>query len=295
MNPGRTDTKSRGRRGWTTQISSPLSGPQGAQLSSFTPQSGLNDNDREPLRSSVLMNRLPERFDLRDREIHVWYAYLTGPEELEPALLQTLSIEETLRRDRFRLSHLRRSFTLSHGILRQLLSRYIGVPAAQIVFGYGPAEKPFINIPNTSLQFNMSHSGELAVYAFGRGCRIGVDIEHMRLVPDLESIASRFFSRQEHQNLINLTSAHRPEAFLTCWTRKEAYIKAVGNGFSASLDSFQVTLAPNEEPALIKSSPNDDSIWNVRHLRPNSRYVGAVVFDGNERTVIEHAWTVHRL
>jgi len=212
--------------------------------------------------------------------IHIWSIALHASVELERAFEETLSNHENLRRQGFANSTLRRRFTLSHGVLRVLLSRYLDTSPEQIVFGYGLAGKPFVENDRAWIQFNASHSDDLAVYAFGSKRRLGVDIERIRSMPDLNGVAKLFFNKNECAEILSLEEAERTEAFFRCWTRKEAYLKAVGCGFSVAPESFEVSLRP-EQPAALRSLPLDDACrsWKIHDIA-RSDYAGAVVFDG---------------
>lgn len=222
---------------------------------------------------------------LKQDSIHVWSVVLRAPVALERILEKTLSDQENLRRQCLVHSTLRRRFTLSHGILRVLLGRYLDIPPAKIAFDYRNAGKPFVEGDAARIQFNMSHSDDLAVYAFGSNCRLGVDIERIRSMPDLKGIAKLYFNKQEYAELLSLRGAEQTEGFFRCWTRKEAYIKAVGQGFLLPLESFQVSLR-TEQPATLRSLPPGDSCqsWKIGDIAQPG-YVGAVVFDSEHHSI----------
>jgi 4'-phosphopantetheinyl transferase len=154
----------------------------------------------------------------------------------------------------------------------------------------GPAGKPFLADQNPALQFNLSDSGDLALIGFARGCDLGVDIEFVKRMADTEMIASRFFSPEECSDLLGLAEEERTAAFFRCWTRKEAYLKALGDGLAAPLDSFQVTLRPNEEPRLLRTAlaGGETAHWHLYHLAPAPDYFGAVAYTGAPRKI--HEW-----
>ncbi len=126
------------------------------------------------------------------------------------------------------------------------------------VSAYGPKGKPALAARERPLRFNVSNSGDLAAYAFTFDCEIGVDVEHRRRLLEIESIAQRFFAPDEVAELMDLPESERPDGFFNCWTRKEAYIKAVGDGLSVPLDSFRVTLQPGVPARMV------DSRWKHR-------------------------------
>ncbi len=127
-------------------------------------------------------------------------------------------------------------------------------------------------------EFNLSDSEDLAVYAFARGSEIGVDVEILRPMPDALSISESFFSAPERETLRSVPEEQRAEAFFNCWTRKEAYLKAIGEGLSEPLDSFVVTLAPGEPPRFLDFFKLEGEVdaWALYHLRPTAESIGAL-------------------
>jgi 4'-phosphopantetheinyl transferase len=197
-----------------------------------------------------------------------------------------LSADERERAARFAFAHLRRSFTLARGALRILLGRTLGMAPAAIRFVYGEKGKPGLAEPGR-VRFNMSHSGELALIAIGLDCELGVDIERIRPLPDLQEIAARFFSREEETELMALPEDLREAAFFRCWTRKEAYIKAIGDGLSAPLDGFAVSLRDGEPARMIQIGGDAAAAgaWRLHHLDVEPGYVAALAYRG-ERHII---------
>ena len=137
------------------------------------------------------------------------------------------------------------------------------------------------------IQFNISHSGQMAIYAFTPGCQVGVDVEHLRELDDAESLASRFFSSGEISELLSLSPKEMTQAFFRCWTRKEAYIKAVGGGLSIPLDRFQVTLLQGVPARLVQIADDlgNAADWTLHHLEPAPGYVGALAYQDYPRPV----------
>ena len=228
--------------------------------------------------------------ELPPAEIHLWTVNLDPlPEEVE-RLTRSLSADERERAGRFHFERHRRQYTVGRGALRELLGSYVGVPAAAVRFTYGPRGKPFLADDLAAvtaagagrLQFNLSNSHELALVGFVRGMGIGVDVEHHKPMADLEQIAERFFSASERETLRRLPAALKPEAFFNCWTRKEAYLKAVGEGIAAPLDSFDVTLAPGEAPRMLtlQGDAARAARWHFQSFDPAPGYVGALAVEG---------------
>jgi 4'-phosphopantetheinyl transferase len=211
----------------------------------------------------------------------------TGSAQTIAACRDLLSSEEKARADRFVFPRDRDSYTLSQGALRLLLASYLTIPAREIRLTSGPKGKPSL-LDKPHLDFNKSHSKGLALYAFTHDCEVGVDVEELRELPDFQRIASGFFCPREAQELASVKDT--AAAFFRCWTRKEAYIKAVGDGLSIPLDEFQVTLLP-EQPARFVHIGNDEcaaSNWNLHHLEPAPGYVGALAYAGTRRSLQVH-------
>jgi len=215
-------------------------------------------------------------------EIHVWRIALQ--EELAPRLRSILSPDECARADRFHFPRDRNRFTVARGSLRTILGRYLKHNPEQLSFSYSQFGKPaLVDHPDAhELSFNLSHANELALLAVTRARAIGVDIEFIR--PEFASaeIAERFFSSHEVAELRALPAATQREAFFNCWTRKEAYIKAIGEGLSMPLNQFHVSLAPGSAAALLGNLRDAAEVtrWSLAELVPGPEYVAAVAVEG---------------
>jgi 4'-phosphopantetheinyl transferase len=222
--------------------------------------------------------------ELGPGEIHVWSIRLDPPAERVERLGRFLAADEWQRASRFRFEKHRRQYVVGRGALRALLAAYAGTRPERVQFAYGPRGKPFLapELAEAGLQFNLSNSDELAVVGLVRGPEIGVDVEYLRPMPDCSQIAERFFSQSEREVLRGIPAARKEEAFFNCWTRKEAYLKAVGEGLAAPLDSFDVTLAPGEPPRMLslEGDPERAARWSFHDLRPADDYIGAVAIEG---------------
>jgi 4'-phosphopantetheinyl transferase len=229
--------------------------------------------DSVPLWSSSLVT-----LKLKANEVHVWTARLKSNSLVEQ-FRSILSKDENVRADRFYFQHDRDHFVLARGFLRIILSHYLDLLPSQVQFSYGPYGKPFLANDSNSqnLQFNLSHSGDLAMFAFASGIEIGVDVEQMRQDPVEDEVAERFFSDTEVRAFRSVPERERQIAFFNCWTRKEAYIKAKGAGLSLKLDQFSVSLIPGEQPVLLQTSFDPDpSRWRLHSFVPAPGYVGAL-------------------
>lgn len=215
--------------------------------------------------------------------VHVWAVDLDPPPALAAALTRLLAPDERERAARFRFDEHRRRYAVGRGALRTLLGAYLGERPEAVRFAYGPRGKPELaGAPPGLLGFNLSNSEDLALVGFLRGREIGVDVEYLKPMSDLAQIAERFFCAAETAKLLALPEERRREAFFNCWTRKEAYLKAVGEGLAAPLDSFEVTLAPDEEARMLylKGDAEAAARWHYRHLRPAPDYLGALTVEG---------------
>lgn len=235
------------------------------------------------------------RVELPDGEIHLWAITLDPGAGVVERLGRALAPDEWERANRFRFDRHRRQYVVGRGALRALLAAYVGLPAAQVPFTYGPRGKPFLapSAGDASLFFNLSNSDEVALVGFVRGREIGVDVEYLKPMPDCEQISERFFSASERAVLRGLPAAVKEEAFFNCWTRKEAYLKAVGEGLAAPLDSFDVTLAPGEAPRMLtlEGDAARAERWFFEHFRPYPDYIGALAIEGPPLTA--ERWRVH--
>ena len=220
----------------------------------------------------------PPSLSLATGEVHVWRTRLEQPAELQESYLRTLAEDERVRASRFHFDRHRRHFVVARGFLRELLARYLGTTPEAVQFAYGQYGKPMLEGAHrdNALRFNASHSGEWAVYAFVQDHEIGVDVEHIKPAFETEGIAERFFSAREVQTLNALAEEEKPAAFFRCWTRKEAYIKAIGSGLSHPLDSFDVTLAPGEPAALSRAEG-----WSLFDLDVAPEYAAALAVEGS--------------
>lgn len=225
----------------------------------------------------------PSYLDLRDGDPQLLLADQDQPPKLIESLRRTLSADEIQRASRFRFEQDRLHFTVARGILRQILGNLLEIDAGRVRFRYSEYGKPSLSgeFDSSRLTFNISHSAGRLLMAFAIGREIGVDIEHVR--PDFAThdIAERFFSASEVQRLRSLPSAFHAEAFFNCWTRKEAYIKAIGEGLSCPLDKFDVTLAPGEPARLLATRVLGLSAdrWVMRSLDAGESYKAAMVVE----------------
>jgi len=209
---------------------------------------------------------------------------LRTPPVAPDLLAEFLSADERERAGRFRFPHLRERFRNGRGMLRHLLAQICGIAPEDLDFAYSEKGKP--SLPEFSeLEFNVSHSGDLWACATGWGAPLGIDIEQIRPMPDCELIARRFFAPSECSALSCFPEPGKPAAFFRCWTRKEAYIKALGDGLSRDLGSFTVSFV-DEEFSQVRDFVTAEQ-WQVRSFEPAPGYAGALVTRGVARVLRE--------
>lgn len=218
---------------------------------------------------------------LSENDVHVWQSDLSPEKSLETSLFSILSTNEKKRAGRFRFKQDRTNFIAARAILRLLLGKYLRKNPEKIVFEYGEFGKPTVSGQN-GLQFNISHSGGLGLFTFTRKNLIGVDVELIKTEIELKEIAERFFSQNEFKALSQMPVEEQPQAFFNCWTRKEAFIKAVGDGLSFPLDKFEVSMAPKDPAQLLAThwDPEERSKWSLFSLKPQKGFAGAIAVKG---------------
>jgi len=210
-----------------------------------------------------------------DDEVHIWSTALARTPEQLATLTECLADEDRERADRYRLIEARSDFIVARATLRSVLGRYLGVEPRRVVFRYGPQGKPFL--ASGKLHFNLTHSHGLALVALSRTVEVGVDVERIRPFNDLQ-FAERYFSPREVNFLKTVSQPERTEMFFHAWTRKEAFLKATGEGIALGLDRIEVELRL-EEPArlvLLDGCPTRAAEWSLIHLQPAVGYVGAL-------------------
>jgi len=222
---------------------------------------------------------------LRPDEIHVWCASLDQPVSRFQMLSQTLSLDEYLRAERFHFEKDRKRFIVGRGVLKTILGCYLSVEPSRLQFCHGKNGKPALadTFGKGAILFNTSDSERLALYGFTRDHEIGVDIEHIRDIPEMDQIVERFFSARETIAFRALPESKKKEAFFNCWTRKEAFVKAKGEGLKIGLNQFEVSLAPGQQAALLstKGDPQEASRWSLRELNPGLGSVAALAVQGH--------------
>lgn len=222
-------------------------------------------------------------------EVHLWRVDLAAVADGELRWLKILSPDEQTKAARFHFARDRRRFASTRAVLRTVLGAYLGSEPENIVFAYARKGKPFLKprIFAESIDFNVSHSGDVALLVFSRGRSVGVDVEQIRDNLDTLAIARRYFSAHEQSQLAAFPPGERSAGFFRCWTRKEAYIKARGDGLSLPLDSFDVSLEARNQTALLgcRTDDTDITMWPLQDIAVGKGYASAICVQG-------HGWTL---
>lgn len=224
---------------------------------------------------------------LADGAMEIVMSRLNSDAESIGELHGCLSDEERQRASRFVFDLDRRRFIVARARLRQLLAARLDLQPGSIELRYGARGKPALAQRGTApdLRFNVSHAGDIAVYAFSIGREIGIDVEPVRAMECADEITATFFSKREREMYFSLDPRDRAEGFFNCWTRKEAFIKALGDGFYHALDRFDVSLAPGEPARILRvdGTPGNDCGWRLDSFCPAPGCVAAVVTERRQR------------
>lgn len=235
--------------------------------------------------------------ELDTHSAHVWSVPLDVSQRTYDGLLATLATDEQSRASSFRFDEPRRRYVVARGALRQLLGLYLGIRPQHVALTVYENRKPCLAARQTaaSINFNVSHSGEIALIAFALGAEVGVDVEQQRDVHHLEQIARRFFHPSETNAVMAAPEHSRNLAFLRCWTGKEAVLKAAGTGIVGNLSDFSISIRA-ERPELIEfpmidAAGKSGRCW-LEHLNPCDGYVAAIACIDTQRTVICYAFRI---
>ena len=239
-------------------------------------------------------NTPSSNLQLHPGEIHVWQAPLVVPVSILQQLNQHLSEKEATRAASFHFTKDRNRWIVAHGVLRLLLARYTGADPHLIDFDVNAYGKPSLASPvlPIPLQFNLSHSRDLVLYAFTYNSQVGIDVEYKRADIDYDALARVSFSSNEQAILHSLPNHLKHDAFYNCWTRKEAYIKARGKGIYIPLDQFDVSFLPGEPAALLDSreDPQEPTRWTLQELIPAPDYAAALAVESSDWLISCWQW-----
>ncbi len=219
----------------------------------------------------------PTSFSLSDQDIFVWLIHIPECVEDISRDFELLDDHEKARAAAFKFACDKHSFIVSHVALRKILGRYLEIPAQTIHFEYNQYDKPHLsNLTQENVHFNLSHSHEYALIAITLNHEIGADIEQMQTTRDLGQIAERFFSQAEFEEYSSLLPDQKVEGFYNAWTRKEAFIKAIGEGLHYSLKDFIVNLTPGKVAKLESIKEGVIQSWQLMGFKPCKDYCAAI-------------------
>lgn len=221
--------------------------------------------------------------ELTGMDVHVWSVPLNQCDRSYERLSQIVSVDEVERAGHFLLDQDRRRYIVARAVTRTILGWYLRIPPNRVEFWYGSYGKPSLASARGAnrLTFNLAHSHELMLCAVTRGRDLGIDLEHIHMINEIELIIEAVFAPGERANLHALGSDLMLRAFYACWTRKEAYIKATGRGLSQPLDRFEVSVSPDEPPALlgVEGHPHEARQWMLIDLTPSPGYAAALAVE----------------
>jgi len=222
---------------------------------------------------------------LTDFDIHIWCASLSASSEALSRYTSLLSQDELERAKRFYFEKDRNHFIVGRALLRTLLGSYLDMEPSQIEFVYGQYGKPALKagIHEKTLEFNLSHSKDFAVYAFDLNHKIGIDLEHVHPMADMDDFARQFFSLRENVLINSLAGKQKEEAFFKIWTCKEAFLKANGSGITVPIDQVETTLESDGSVRLTSISEREEQaeLWRLESFTPISGYQAALAVKGN--------------
>jgi 4'-phosphopantetheinyl transferase len=245
----------------------------------------------------MTQSRLSKSFpDLSPDQVHVWRVPLDQDSDRISESSEILSADERDRAARFHFAKDRNQFIEARAALRLLLSRYLELSPRELTFSFGSHGKPALaeELSTNGLHFNLSRRHGLALIAFTCDREIGVDVELIRADLSLFEVVEVSFSENELATWRTLPTSLQVQGFYNCWTRKEAYIKARGEGLSFPLKQFDVSLAPGEPARLIevRGDASEAARWTLHDLPVNEGYVGALAIEGDGVKVICTDWPI---
>ncbi|HEY8748768.1 MAG TPA: 4'-phosphopantetheinyl transferase superfamily protein [Tepidisphaeraceae bacterium] len=207
-------------------------------------------------------------------EVHIWRLALPDSASVESQ--NVLSEDEIAAANRFHFERDRNRYVACRADLRRILGQLTQTPPRQICLSYASHGKPYLSSNDQGLRFNVSHSKDTALIAVAMDNDLGVDVECIETDVDHNALAQHFFTEGERRFIASLDAARRPHAFYQCWTRKEAWIKAVGGGLTLPLDHFDVAASLGQPQTIVRET-HGQSVWTMLELNPDAQKVGALV------------------
>ncbi|MCJ7632759.1 4'-phosphopantetheinyl transferase superfamily protein [Candidatus Bathyarchaeota archaeon] len=238
-----------------------------------------------PFQDSWPRPTLPIR--LLEDDIHIWRFEFMQLERYVARLAKIISEEELSRAADFYSIEYRKRFIVRRGVVRTILSFYLNTEPSQLEFSHNHYGKPHLteNVPfEQTLQFSLTHSLDLSLCAVTMGRNVGVDLEYVQNTPDIEEVASRFFSKRENAMIRALPKDRRARAFYEIWTQKEAYVKAIGTGLAAVFDEPDAELSQTQDkPLALKNyEKTDESLWSIISITPAPNYTATAIAEGDD-------------
>jgi len=224
----------------------------------------------------------PHDLALPQDEVHVWRASLNASMTQIADIEGVLSDEEIRRANKYYFCQHRRRYIVGRGLLRTILGRYLEMPADSLSFDYSCRGKPELAdiCRESGIRFNLSHSGVVVIFAITRDRSVGVDVEDQHRALDMDKVIRRSCSKREKADLKNVPQEMKRQAFFNCWTRKEAYVKAHGDGLAMALNQFSVSLIPGEPARLLDNV--QDARWSLQEIDAGAGYIAAVAAEGHD-------------
>ncbi len=238
--------------------------------------------------------RIPSNLSFRDNEVHIYYVQIDSVKKIIPVIKKFLTEADELKIKKFIFEKDRIVHTISAGVLENILSRYLPDRKNNINISYNEYGKPFIDNMDgeTNITFNLSHSGDLILYAITDNRNVGIDVQEIREINSIDDIVESNFSEKEIAVFNSLPAELKLKAFYTCWTRKEAYIKAHGKGLSYPLNKFTVSIIPEEDAELLSDENCSVSDWFLKDIMLSEGYAAAVAVEGSDIIFRHYEWTL---
>ncbi len=230
------------------------------------------------------------KINLNENEVHIYYVMINSAKQFIPFLKKYLSNEEKLKVMKYIFEKDRAIQMISRSVLKNILSRYLSDKTEDVIFSYNQFGKPFIseNKNPDSIRFNLSHSGNMILYAVSRKRNVGIDVQEINKTVSVTDIIEHYFSDHEIAQFKSLPEELMLKAFYSCWTRKEAYIKARGKGLSFPLNSFSVPVFPGLCSKLLHD--DEGTGWSLTDIISSPEYTAAIAAEGNNLTYHFFKW-----